>query len=104
MKRDIRLLRHYAKYKLELSHPDVEKKTVWKKIAGKCDESQCHNKIDELRHEYERIRNEKVSDRIIAIFLDEAKRAFETTETTGKLKISEIVNLMHFLFIYVNQN
>lgn len=85
MEKDIRLLRRYTKYKPELSHPGVEEQTVWKKIALKCDESQCRNKIDELRCEYERIKNENATNRITAIFLDEAKKAFETTQIAGKL-------------------
>lgn len=85
MKKDIKLLRRYTKYKPELSDSDVEEQAVWKKIALKYDESLCRNKIDELKCEYERIKNEDVTNRLTAIFLDEAKKAFETTQLTGKL-------------------
>lgn len=83
----------YAKYKTEFLCPDVEELTIWKKIADElqklyvnfnCDDLQCCNQIKELKCEYERIKNEDVKDQETAIFLDEARRAFETTGNTGK--------------------
>lgn len=107
MKTIIKLLRLYTNYKPEFSHPDIEEQTVWKKIAQELqeqsyDESECHNKIDKLRCIYESIINKNVTNRETAMFLDEAKKAFDTTEITGKLKLSEIFNIMLFIFVYVS--
>lgn len=84
----------YAKYKAEFLCPDVEELTIWKKIADElqkvyvsfnCDHLQCRNQIQELKCEYERIKNEDVKDQETAIFMDEARRAFEITGgNTGK--------------------
>lgn len=78
----------------------MKEQTVWKKIAYDSDVSLSRNKIDELRYEYERIKSMYVRNRETAMFLDEAKIAFETTEITGKLSVFEIFILM--LFIYLN--
>lgn len=80
-------MRRYTKYKTELSRPDLKEakeQTLWRKIAYDSEISLSRNKIDELRCEYERIKNMNVRNRETALFLDEAKIAFETTETTGK--------------------
>lgn len=95
----------YTKYKTEFSHPDIEEQIVWKKIAYKlqnCDELECRNKIDELRYEYEKLRNKDVTSRETAIFLDEAKKAFEMTKTTGKLFTTyKVFSIIFFFFSFL---
>lgn len=87
------MLRRYAKYKTKLSRPNVDGQRIGKKIAYDSDVSLSRNKIDELKCEYERIKNVNVRNRETAMFLDEAKQAFETTVTTGKFSVSEYLNL-----------
>lgn len=68
---------------------------MWKKIAEElratffylCSELECCNKIHELRSKYEKIKNKYITNEEAALFLDEAKKAFETSETLGKQQI-----------------
>lgn len=88
------LLQIYAKYKAELSRPGAEEKhEAWRKIAEevhkrcslKCNESQCMDKIEELRKTYQKLKTEGVSKEM-AILFNEAKNAFETSNDSGKPK------------------
>ena len=99
----------YAKYKTKLSCPDVEEHTVWKEIADelqkliniKCDELDCCSKIDELRCEYEKMKNKCIPNLKTAMFLDKASQAFETIENPGKFKFQKILMLFQFYFIKI---
>lgn len=85
----------YAKYKAELSRPGVEEKhEVWRKIADevhkrcslKCNESQCMNKIEELRKTYQELKTKSVMTKGMVILFNEAKNAFETSKNSGTPK------------------
>lgn len=91
------LLQVYTKYKIELSHSSVEKThEVWKKIAEefsqrssiKCSGLRCMYKIKELRQEYNTLKNKPklAPSKIMIVFLDEARNAFETSGNSGKSK------------------
>lgn len=68
---------------------------VWRKIAKevrdkcsiKCGAAQCRYKIGKLRKTYERIKNKHMIIEQAFLFLNEARKAFETTESSGKHKI-----------------
>lgn len=107
-KRCVVLLQVYAKYKAELSRPGVEEKhEVWRKIADevrkrcsalKCNESQCMNKIEELRKTYQELKTQSVMTKGMLILFNEAKNAFETSKNSGKPKNIKL-NKEWFLYV-----
>lgn len=98
------LLEVCAKYKKELSCPNVKKNPiVWRKIAGEfsrkhlrcpkeCNsrflisESECMNKIEMLRDKYHAQKGKTVVSRKMARFCNVARNAFGILENSGKPK------------------
>ena len=105
----ITLLEVYTKYKLELFNPAINEHDVWNKISNEmqdrccldCDELQCRNKIQELRSEYERIKNIANISQDVAEFYCTAEKAFGNSKSLGIFFFEYPLHLYkseHFLF------